>query len=94
MQRTKIAIACQGGGSQTAFTAGALKGLIEAREASAREFLSRRATVVAAASGEARRTASAALKCFMWRGALSQHGDNREGEHSKGRPRRDKLAQA
>lgn len=28
---TKIAIACQGGGSQTAFTAGALKGLIEHR---------------------------------------------------------------
>jgi NTE family protein len=28
--RTKIAIACQGGGSQTAFTAGALKGLAEA----------------------------------------------------------------
>ncbi len=30
MARTKIAIACQGGGSQTAFTAGALKGLCEA----------------------------------------------------------------
>ena len=29
--RTKIAIACQGGGSQTAFTAGALKALCEAR---------------------------------------------------------------
>jgi NTE family protein len=29
-QRTKIAIACQGGGSQTAFTAGALKALCEA----------------------------------------------------------------
>lgn len=29
MQKTKIAIACQGGGSQTAFTAGALKALIE-----------------------------------------------------------------
>jgi len=29
MQRTKVAIACQGGGSQTAFTAGALKGLAE-----------------------------------------------------------------
>jgi NTE family protein len=29
--RTKIAIACQGGGSQTAFTAGALKGLCEAK---------------------------------------------------------------
>src|SRR5690242_6113773 len=28
--RTKIAIACQGGGSQTAFTAGVLKGLAEA----------------------------------------------------------------
>jgi len=28
---TKIAIACQGGGSQTAFTAGALKALIEAQ---------------------------------------------------------------
>jgi NTE family protein len=30
-RRTKIAIACQGGGSQTAFTAGALKALCEAR---------------------------------------------------------------
>lgn len=29
-ERTKIAIACQGGGSQTAFTAGALKALCEA----------------------------------------------------------------
>jgi NTE family protein len=29
--KTKIAIACQGGGSQTAFTAGALKALCEAR---------------------------------------------------------------
>src|SRR5689334_1140173 len=28
--RTRIAIACQGGGSQTAFTAGALKALAEA----------------------------------------------------------------
>ena len=28
--KTKIAIACQGGGSQTAFTAGALKALCEA----------------------------------------------------------------
>jgi NTE family protein len=30
MAKIKAAIACQGGGSQTAFTAGALKGLIEA----------------------------------------------------------------
>jgi len=30
MPRIKVAIACQGGGSQTAFTAGALKALIEA----------------------------------------------------------------
>lgn len=29
--RTKIAIACQGGGSQTAFTAGVIKGLVEAK---------------------------------------------------------------
>lgn len=29
--KTKIAIACQGGGSQTAFTAGALKALYEAQ---------------------------------------------------------------
>src|ERR1700752_3447643 len=28
-RKTKIAIACQGGGSQTAFTAGVLKGLFE-----------------------------------------------------------------
>jgi len=32
MSRTKIAIACQGGGSQTAFTAGAAKALIEHQE--------------------------------------------------------------
>ena len=31
MSRLKIAIACQGGGSQTTFTAGALKALCEAR---------------------------------------------------------------
>jgi NTE family protein len=31
MAKTKIAIGCQGGGSQTAFTAGALKGLCDAR---------------------------------------------------------------
>jgi len=31
MSKLKIAIACQGGGSQTAFTAGALKTLCEAR---------------------------------------------------------------
>ncbi|HUN39304.1 MAG TPA: hypothetical protein VMU81_03350 [Acetobacteraceae bacterium] len=31
MKRTKVAIACQGGGSQTAFTAGALKALLESR---------------------------------------------------------------
>lgn len=30
MKRTKVAIACQGGGSQTAFTAGVLKALFEA----------------------------------------------------------------
>jgi len=30
MARTKVAIACQGGGSQAAFTAGAMKGLLEA----------------------------------------------------------------
>jgi NTE family protein len=30
MARIKVAIACQGGGSQTAFTAGAIKGLLEA----------------------------------------------------------------
>jgi hypothetical protein len=33
--KTKIAIACQGGGSQTAFTAGALKALIEVQEGEA-----------------------------------------------------------
>jgi NTE family protein len=31
MAQIKIAVACQGGGSQTAFTAGAVKGLIEAQ---------------------------------------------------------------
>jgi NTE family protein len=31
MAKTKIAIACQGGGSQTAFTAGALKALCDGR---------------------------------------------------------------
>ena len=29
MAKTRVAIACQGGGSQTAFTAGALKALCE-----------------------------------------------------------------
>ena len=29
MSKTKIAIACQGGGSQTAFTAGVLKALFD-----------------------------------------------------------------
>ena len=38
--KTKIAIACQGGGSQTAFTAGALKALCEARIADKFEIVS------------------------------------------------------
>jgi NTE family protein len=38
MARTKIAIACQGGGSQTAFTAGALKALSEERREIADQF--------------------------------------------------------
>jgi NTE family protein len=38
--KTKIAIACQGGGSQTAFTAGALKALCEARIADEFEIVS------------------------------------------------------
>jgi len=38
--KTKIAIACQGGGSQTAFTAGALKALCEARIAEEFEIVS------------------------------------------------------
>ena len=38
--RTKIAIACQGGGSQTAFTAGALKALCEAKIADEFEVVS------------------------------------------------------
>ncbi len=33
--KRRIAIACQGGGSQTAFTAGALRGLLEAKQAGA-----------------------------------------------------------
>jgi NTE family protein len=40
MAKTRIAIACQGGGSQTAFTAGALKGLIEAPERDSFEVVS------------------------------------------------------
>jgi NTE family protein len=40
MMKTKIAIACQGGGSQTAFTAGALKALCEARVADEFEIVS------------------------------------------------------
>jgi NTE family protein len=40
MPKTKIAIACQGGGSQTAFTAGALKTLIEARREEEFELVS------------------------------------------------------
>ena len=38
--KTKIAIACQGGGSQTAFTAGALKALCEAQIADEFEIVS------------------------------------------------------
>ena len=38
--KTKIAIACQGGGSQTAFTAGALKALCEAGIADEFEIVS------------------------------------------------------
>jgi len=38
--RTKVAIACQGGGSQTAFTAGVLKALSEAHLQSEFEFVS------------------------------------------------------
>ncbi len=39
MKQIKIAIACQGGGSQTAFTAGAVKALIEAQAGEAgKEF--------------------------------------------------------
>ncbi len=38
MPRTKIAIACQGGGSQTAFTAGALKALCRAHEQLRQDF--------------------------------------------------------
>jgi NTE family protein len=38
MARTRVAIACQGGGSQTAFTAGALKVLIDERPELADEF--------------------------------------------------------
>jgi NTE family protein len=38
MAKLKIAIACQGGGSQTAFTAGALKKLCEARPRGGDEF--------------------------------------------------------
>ena len=39
MARTKIAIACQGGGSQTAFTAGVLKALCEAKLQDQFEFV-------------------------------------------------------
>ena len=38
MPKTKIAIACQGGGSQTAFTAGALKALCQAQARLREEF--------------------------------------------------------
>lgn len=38
MSRTKIALACQGGGSQTAFTAGALKALCQAQARLREEF--------------------------------------------------------
>lgn len=40
MKKTKIAIACQGGGSQTAFTAGVLKSLSEANIGDEFEFVS------------------------------------------------------
>ena len=38
--KTKIAIACQGGGSQTAYTAGVLKALCEAHLQDEFEFVS------------------------------------------------------
>ena len=40
MPKTKIALACQGGGSQTAFTAGAVKTLCQARLGEEFEFVS------------------------------------------------------
>ena len=40
MTRLKIAVACQGGGSQTAFTAGALKALCEAQAGQEFDFVS------------------------------------------------------
>jgi hypothetical protein len=63
-----------------------IDGLIAVGEASAREFLTQRAAAVAAASGEAGRTATAALTDFMWRGARPKPGDTREGGQPKGRP--------
>ena len=37
-RRTRVAIACQGGGSHTAFTAGVLKGLLGSEELAGYEF--------------------------------------------------------
>jgi predicted acylesterase/phospholipase RssA len=46
--KPKIAIACQGGGSQTAFTAGVLHALSEDGRKKAREFLAARERAVRA----------------------------------------------
>jgi NTE family protein len=59
MQRTKIAIACQGGGSQTAFTAGALKTIMETASSEELEVVS-----VSGTSGGA---VCAALAWYGWR---------------------------
>lgn len=76
MARTKIAIACQGGGSQTAFTAGALKALLES---DAREHFE-----VVAVSGTSGGAVCAALVWYalrkgedpLWRRVIEFWNDN------------------
>ena len=56
-----------------------IDGLIAIGEASAREFLKKRAAAVAASSSEAGKAATAALKDYLWRGAKPRRGDKRAG---------------
>jgi NTE family protein len=62
--KTKIAIACQGGGSQTAFTAGALKALCEAQIADEFEIVSMSGT----SGGRMRSTAGTHSSAAIHRG--------------------------
>jgi len=88
MARIKVAIACQGGGSQTAFTAGAIKGLLEAGAAQDFEAVSVSGTsggaVCAALAWHALRKGEQPLRGQMidfWRDNIA-HGWNESASMS------------